>query len=167
MTEALQAGKNNRFGWWYRDSWCADTLCIAWLCMWFERRVDERAMLSNLGTYAFRIRHGPKHRRSNQKTFVVWKVKAQLITVIRSIKRFCSGCISPKDQARSGRPKSVNFKPKWQIWQEAPGGYQASSISHSPVKFITVSTTAKAFRVAKFCLMIAKYLITFDSPSYF
>ena len=36
-------------------------------------------------------------------------------------------------------------------------------VSHSPVWFVTFATFAKAFGVAKLCLMLVKYCKTFDS----
>ena len=32
-------------------SWCADMLCIASLCVWFESLIDEQVIYSNTGTY--------------------------------------------------------------------------------------------------------------------
>ena len=41
-------------------------------------------------------------------TFVVWKVKVQLIAVIRWFKTFCLGCKKPDNETRSGRLTTID-----------------------------------------------------------
>ena len=59
LTEAVKTMEDNRCGWLYRANWCADTLCTASLCVWFESRTDERTKKSNLGTSVLWVRSKP------------------------------------------------------------------------------------------------------------
>ena len=52
------------------------------------------------------------------KTFVVWNVKAQLITVIRWIKKFCLNSKNRDDQGSSSRPKTMNSEVVLQTIEE-------------------------------------------------
>ena len=84
----------------------------------------------------------------------------------RWFKKFCSGCKNLNKQARSNRPKTMDSEDVFQAVETnlvTLGEYQVSSVSHSPVWFITFTTSAKVSRVAKLCLMLPKYCKTFDS----
>ena len=78
------------------------------------------------------------------KTFVAQKGKGAVDknTIIRWFKKFCSDCKNLDDQVWSGRPKTG-------FWGWAPSHrgipreYQASLESHSPVWFLSFTTSAK------------------------
>ena len=74
-------------------------------------------------------------------------------------KKFHSGCKNLKNQARLGRPKTVDFKAVLQAI-ETNREYQASLASHSPVWLITFTTSIKAPGTAKLCLLLAKFCKT-------
>ena len=58
MTEVVWPVAGNCCGWLYRGSWCADTLYIASLLVWFESCTDKRET-GNSGIFALRFQTGP------------------------------------------------------------------------------------------------------------
>ena len=59
VIEAAQVVVDICYYWQYRDSWCAVTLCIPSLDMWFESNINERATSSNSENYSLWIWTGP------------------------------------------------------------------------------------------------------------
>ena len=85
-------------------------------------------------------------------------------TVNRWFKKFCLGCKKIDDRAKSVRSKNVDSEPllrqiRWVALRE----YQANSVSHGPVRFVTYMISAKASGAAELCLTLWKYCKTFDS----
>ena len=78
-------------------------------------------------------------------------------TVTRQLKKLCLGNKNLEDQARLDRPKTMDSKTDFQAidtnLQVTLRENQASWASHSWVWFITLPTSAKAFRAVKLCLM--------------
>ena len=79
--------------------------------------------------------------------------------VSRWLNKFCSGCQDFNDQARSGKPKTMDYqrgKSNEQHWE----GIRRASASHCRVWFITFSTLAKVFEATQLCRTLWKYCKT-------
>ena len=98
------------------------------------------------------------------KTFIMWKEKGQLITVIWGFKKCCLCCKNLKSQVQFGqklwipRPCSKSQK---QIWQVALREYQANSASHCVMWFVTFTISAKISGATELYLSLAKILQNF------
>ena len=90
--------------------------------------------------------------------------------VTRLFKNFLLGCKNFDNQARSGRPKSVDCEAILQAIETNLVNSSTQRISGiglaslHPVWFITFTTLAKASRTTELCLTLLKYCQTFDSP---
>ena len=82
-------------------------------------------------------------------------------TLIWWFKKFPSDCKKLTDQARSGRPKTVDSKVILQVIE-----YHVSLTSRSSLWFIIFMTSVKISEAASFCLMLPKYCLTIDLPKY-
>ena len=78
------------------------TLCLIWKPNWWTcNRVK-------FGNFWFKSLDWAVTPQKQPKTFVVRKLKAQLITGIRWFKKFRLGCKNLNDLEKSSRPKSVD-----------------------------------------------------------
>ena len=85
-------------------------------------------------------------------------------TITKWFKKFRSGCKNFDDQARSGRPKRVDFEAMLPAIEANPViSSQASSASNSPVLFVIFPTPAKNIRKYWIKSHITKFLQTFVS----
>ena len=85
------------------------------------------------------------------------------------MKKFCSSCKNIDHWAKSERPKTIDPGAVHKDIEETlvVGEYQASSVSHSRVWFVTFTNLAKASRSSELYQTLSKYRKTFDPPSYF
>ena len=83
---------------------------------------------------------------NTKKSFVVQKVKVQVIRLTRRFKKFCSVCKNLDDHARSGKPKTVSKA----MLQEIKANPRNSTSLSGGRGFLTFMTRPKASRVAKY-----------------
>ena len=103
------------------------------------------------------------------KKFIVQKVKEELITVSRQLKKSCLSCKNPNNQAMLHRSKTVDSVAVLQAIEAnlLSSTYQVSLSSHSLLWVILFSTSAKASRASELCLMLPNTAKLLTPPSNF
>ena len=145
MIEAVQVVEDINFGGLHHGSWCADILCFASLCMWFESHIDKCATVLFWNLCFTSSNWGLKPQKQPKTIF-----KQKLITVqwpdgSRSFAQFTrTSTIRQGEVALKPLILKLYSKSKRQIQQTAIEEYQANSASHSPVWFVNFTTLAKA-----------------------
>ena len=100
-------------------------------------------MLSNLGNYALQFELVYKNAEEIENICCVWKVTVQLITETRWFMKILVGLQELQQLGRSGKPKSVDSEAVLQAIEINLGSsIWRTSISHSPVRFVTFMTLA-------------------------
>ena len=85
------------------------------------------------------------------------------------IPKFHSTCKNLDDQARSGRPKTMDYEAVLQTIDAnrvALGEYQARLASHNSLWFVTFMTSIKSPIADELCATLSKYCKNFDSSEH-
>ena len=138
-----------------RGSWCSDTLCITPLSV-CDLLATQMNMLCNivqeLMLYKFKLSHNTICCEKGEDA-----VGHRVVT--RWFQKFCLVCKNLNNQARSNRPKNVNYVTILQaidvnlvswIWRVS------GELSICSVWFVTFMTSANSYSAAIFCFTLPK-----------
>ena len=111
----------------------------------------QRSLIQELMLSEIELTHNIAEATKN----ICWMISEGAVdhsTVNKWFKKFCTGWKNSDNQAKSGRPKTVDSEADLQAIEQirwvALGEYQASPASHNSVELVTFTTSAKAFREA-------------------
>ena len=136
------------------------TCCALFQSVWDFKVTQMNMKQSNSGTYALWVQTELCYCGSNQKICCAkGKSTVNYSTVTRWFMKFHSGFKNLNDQAKNHGYRGCAWNHRNKL-----GKYQVSLSFHNTATVITFMTSLKAFEAAEFCLTLAKYCKTFDSP---
>ena len=158
VTKAFQAMKGTDCCCLYPGSWYTDVLYIASLCDLKATQMNMQcSLIQKLIVYKSELGH-----KAAEATKHISCTKCEGAVDHRWFKKFCSGCKIFNDQARSGRPKTMDSKSVLQAIVTNP----VSSSKRVPGKF-GISQSSVVHHLCewsvKLSLILPKYYRTFES----